>query len=92
MRPLKYFSPLSLEATAGKSHDAADSRSSCRAWCPPRGLARHYQILARLRVAISDRESLTYLIVGIGAALRFLLAIVLLSRQPQIAAVRFMPS
>ncbi|MGY0145989.1 ABC transporter six-transmembrane domain-containing protein [Edwardsiella tarda] len=52
----------------------------------PRGLARHYQILARLRVAISDRESLTYLIVGIGAALRFLLAIVLLSRQPQIAA------
>ncbi|WP_254845802.1 ABC transporter six-transmembrane domain-containing protein [Edwardsiella tarda] len=52
----------------------------------PRGLARHYQILARLRVAISDRESLTYLIVGIGAALRFLLAIALLSHQPQIAA------
>ncbi|WP_370546564.1 ABC transporter six-transmembrane domain-containing protein [Edwardsiella tarda] len=67
-------------------HDRLEREAGIIGGPSPRGLARHYQILARLRVAISDRESLAYLIVGIGAALLFLLAIVLLSRQPQIAA------
>lgn len=67
-------------------HDRLEREAGLIGGPSPHGLTRHYQILARLRVAISDRESLAYLIVGIGAALLFLLAIALLSRQSQIAA------
>lgn len=39
------------------------------------GLARHYRLLAKLRTALSDREALAYLVLGVVAALLFAIAI-----------------
>ncbi|MGU5814544.1 ABC transporter six-transmembrane domain-containing protein [Aeromonas hydrophila] len=49
-------------------------------------LSRHYNILAWLRIQISDREAFAFLVVGISAALLFLLAITMLVSQPQVSA------
>lgn len=52
----------------------------------PRQLGRHYQALRLLRIAISDREALAYLAIGISAALLFLLAIMMLLQNPERSA------
>lgn len=39
------------------------------------GLGRHYRLLSRVRTALSDREALAYLVIGMVAALLFAIAI-----------------
>jgi len=49
-------------------------------------LMRHYQMLSRLRVALSDREAIAYLSVGSAATLLFAFAIAELSRKEGLSA------
>lgn len=49
-------------------------------------LMRHYRMLSRLRVALSDREAIAYLAVGAAAAMIFVFAIVELSRRDGLTA------
>lgn len=39
------------------------------------GLGRHYRLLSKLRTALSDREAVAYLVIGVVAALLFAIAI-----------------
>jgi ABC-type multidrug transport system fused ATPase/permease subunit len=39
------------------------------------GLGRHYRLLSRLRTALSDREAMAYLVIGVSSALLFAIAI-----------------
>lgn len=47
-------------------------------------LAKHYRLLAKLRIMVSDIEAKAYLGVGVGAASLFLLAITLLVYKPEV--------
>ncbi|EOT1172416.1 ABC transporter six-transmembrane domain-containing protein [Cronobacter dublinensis] len=49
-------------------------------------LQRHYHVLARLRISLSDREAMGYLTIGVLAALLFSVTIVLMTRSPDINA------
>lgn len=49
-------------------------------------LNRHYDILARFRIALSNREAFAYLIVGISAAVLFSVAIFILSNEVGVSA------
>ena len=44
-------------------------------------LNRHYDVVSKFRIAISNREAMSYLIIGISASLLFLVAIIVLSSQ-----------
>ena len=44
-------------------------------------LNRHYDIVSKFRIAISNREAMSYFIIGISASLLFLVAIIVLSSQ-----------
>jgi len=44
-------------------------------------LNRHYDVVSKFRIAISNREALSYFIIGISASLLFLVAIIVLSSQ-----------
>lgn len=44
-------------------------------------LNRHYDVVSKLRIAISNREAMSYFIIGISASLLFLVAIIVLSSQ-----------
>lgn len=45
-------------------------------------LDRHYNVVSKFRIAISNREAMSYFIIGVSAALLFLVAIMVLSSQP----------
>ena len=45
-------------------------------------LNRHYDVVSKFRIAISNREAMSYFIIGISASLLFLVAIIVLSSQP----------
>ena len=45
-------------------------------------LDRHYNVVSKFRIAISNREAMSYFIIGVSAALLFLVAIIVLSSQP----------
>lgn len=49
-------------------------------------LSRHYQLLSRLRIALSDREATAFLLVGCVAALLFALTIICLSGTADVSA------
>ncbi|MEN4946398.1 ABC transporter six-transmembrane domain-containing protein [Pseudomonas proteolytica] len=49
-------------------------------------LHRHYRVLSRLRIWLSDREALAFLSIGILAALLFVVAITQLSLAPTVKA------
>ncbi|EKS1845990.1 ABC transporter six-transmembrane domain-containing protein [Cronobacter muytjensii] len=49
-------------------------------------LQRHYQVLARLRITLSDREAMGYLTIGVLAALLFSFTIVMMTRSPDLNA------
>lgn len=42
---------------------------------------RHYDVVSKFRIAISNREAMSYFIIGISASLLFLVAIIVLSSQ-----------
>ena len=42
-------------------------------------LNRHYDVVSKFRIAISNREAMSYFIIGISASLLFLVAIIVLS-------------
>ena len=44
-------------------------------------LNRHYDVVSKFRIAISNREAMSYFIIGISASLLFLVAIIALSSQ-----------
>ena len=44
-------------------------------------LDRHYDVVSKFRIAISNREAMSYFIIGVSAALLFLVAIMVLSSQ-----------
>ena len=44
-------------------------------------LNRHYDVVSKFRIAISNREAMSYFIIGISASLLFLVAIIVLSSQ-----------
>ena len=44
-------------------------------------LNRHYDVVSKFRIAISNREALSFFIIGISASLLFLVAIIVLSSQ-----------
>ncbi|WP_107831736.1 ABC transporter six-transmembrane domain-containing protein [Campylobacter concisus] len=44
-------------------------------------LNRHYDVVSKFRIAISNREAMSYFIIGVSAALLFLVAIMVLSSQ-----------
>ena len=44
-------------------------------------LSRHYDVVSKFRIAISNREAMSYFIIGISASLLFLVAIIVLSSQ-----------
>ena len=44
-------------------------------------LNRHYDVVSKFRIAISNREAMSYFIIGISASLLFLVAIMVLSSQ-----------
>ena len=44
-------------------------------------LNRHYDVVSKFRIAISNREAMSYFIIGISASLLFLVAIIVLSLQ-----------
>ena len=44
-------------------------------------LKRHYDVVSKFRIAISNREAMSYFIIGISASLLFLVAIIVLSSQ-----------
>ena len=44
-------------------------------------LDRHYGVVSKFRIAISNREAMSYFIIGVSAALLFLVAIIVLSSQ-----------
>ena len=44
-------------------------------------LNRHYDVVYKFRIAISNREAMSYFIIGISASLLFLVAIIVLSSQ-----------
>jgi hypothetical protein len=52
----------------------------------PRTLRRHYAVLSRLRIGLSDREAGAFLFNGVAAALLFGLAIVLMAAKPAVEA------
>ncbi|MBE9852695.1 hypothetical protein G6W42_08715 [Campylobacter concisus] len=45
-------------------------------------LDRHYGVVSKFRIAISNREAVSYFIIGISASVLFLVAIMVLSSQP----------
>ena len=49
-------------------------------------LRRHYQLLSRLRIWLSDREAAAYLMLGALAALLFIVAISQLALSPAVKA------
>jgi len=49
-------------------------------------LARHYLLMARLRIRLSDREAWGYLAIGIGSAVLFGMAITMLTHRPHLEA------
>lgn len=49
-------------------------------------LRRHYQVLSRLRIWLSDREAAAYLFLGTLAALLFVVAISQLALSPAVKA------
>ena len=49
-------------------------------------LRRHYQVLSRLRIWLSDREAIAFLSIGLLAALLFVIAITQLSLAPAVKA------
>ncbi|CRM71329.1 MULTISPECIES: ABC transporter six-transmembrane domain-containing protein [unclassified Pseudomonas] len=49
-------------------------------------LRRHYHLLSRLRIGLSDREAIAFLSIGLLAALLFVVAITQLALAPQIKA------
>jgi ABC-type multidrug transport system fused ATPase/permease subunit len=49
-------------------------------------LSRHYRLMSRLRIWLSDREAAAYLFVGSVAALLFVVAIAELALSPKVAA------
>lgn len=49
-------------------------------------LRRHYQVLSRLRIGLSDREAVAFLTIGILAALLFVVAISQLALAPAVKA------
>ncbi len=44
-------------------------------------LNRHYDVVSKFRIAISNREAMSYFIIGISASLLFLVSIIVLSSQ-----------
>ena len=44
-------------------------------------LNRHYDVVSKFRIAISNREAMSYFIIGISASLLFLVAIIVLGSQ-----------
>lgn len=52
----------------------------------PRTLRRHYAVLSRLRIGLSDREAGAFLFNGVAAAVLFGLAIVLMAAKPSVQA------
>ena len=44
-------------------------------------LNRHYDVVSKFRIAISNREAMSYFIIGVSASLLFLVAIIVLSSQ-----------
>lgn len=49
-------------------------------------LTRHYLLMARLRIRLSDREAWGYLAIGIGSAMLFGIAITMLTLRPHLEA------
>lgn len=49
-------------------------------------LTRHYLLMARLRIRLSDREAWGYLAIGIGSAVLFGIAIIMLTLRPHLEA------
>lgn len=49
-------------------------------------LMRHYLLMARLRIRLSDREAWGYLAIGIGSAVLFGMAITMLTLRPHLEA------
>mgnify|MGYP001615880371 FL=1 len=49
-------------------------------------MRRHYQLLSRLRIWLSDREAVAYLFLGALAALLFIVAISQLALSPAVKA------
>lgn len=49
-------------------------------------LTRHYLLMARLRIRLSDREAWGYLAIGIGSAVLFGMAITMLTLKPHLEA------
>ncbi|POA51580.1 MULTISPECIES: ABC transporter six-transmembrane domain-containing protein [unclassified Pseudomonas] len=49
-------------------------------------LQRHYRLLSRLRIWLSDREATAYLFLGVVAAVLFVIAITQLSLSPEVKA------
>ena len=45
-------------------------------------LDRHYDVVSKFRIAISNREAVSYFIIGISVSVLFLVAIMVLSSQP----------
>ncbi|WP_347902685.1 ABC transporter six-transmembrane domain-containing protein [Pseudomonas purpurea] len=52
----------------------------------PETLQRHYRVLSRLRIGLSDREATAYLFVGSVAAILFVIAISQLALSPAVKA------
>lgn len=52
----------------------------------PRALQRHYQLLARLRITLSDREAMGYFTIGVLAALLFSFTVVMMTHSAAINA------
>lgn len=49
-------------------------------------LQRHYRLLSRLRIGLSDREAVAYLFLGVVAAVLFVITITQLSLSPEVKA------
>ncbi len=52
----------------------------------PHGLQRHYRLISRLRVHISDREAISYLLIGIAMAVLFGVSLSILTLKQGVTA------
>ncbi|ELY2743384.1 ABC transporter six-transmembrane domain-containing protein [Cronobacter turicensis] len=74
------------EALYGRLNNRLEKEIDMVTHAAPRALQRHYQLLARLRITLSDREAMGYFTIGVLAALLFSFTVVMMTQSAAINA------
>ncbi|EGT5667217.1 hypothetical protein AGJ59_21525 [Cronobacter sakazakii] len=74
------------EALYGRLNNRLEKEIDMVSHAAPRALQRHYQLLARLRITLSDREAMGYFTIGVLAALLFSFTVMMMTHSAAINA------